>query len=326
MRIETAAASYRRAVLSLSGWTLYLGWVIGTAVALLSLYLVSLVGLAQVKLLPPPPIINNLCADAKLKFYRDHLLEAPTLITVGSSVAWRDVDSAELQGNGQVPLNAGFCAAQVNQAAFVARFFMDQFPTVDTVLAVLAPQDLRGCSQTRTRLFDRRDAEAYMFRRTWVYGLYLRYFDPVSLARNVRRLSRHLRDLDMDQWGDGLLVRTTARPVIYTAFGHYDPTCFTALHDLAVSVRARGARLMVVAAPINSEWTRRFDPDHRIVRALATRTEAALKETGAIFWNARKDFPTRPSDFTDNALHLERGTAARFTAALARVLDRGARS
>jgi hypothetical protein len=321
MRPRAAVASYRIAALSLTSWSMYLLWAAATVIGLLSLYLFALVGLARTQLLPPPPIINNLCADAKLQFLRDHLTDSPSLIVVGSSVAWRDIDGQRLLGDGRLPLNAGFCAAQANQAAFVTRFLMDHLRSVRTVIAVFAPQDFRACSKTRARLFDVNDASAYIFHRTWIYGLYLRYFDPVSLVRNVHRLSLRLPDLAMDRFGDAMLRSSGSRPVIYKGFGAYDESCFGALHDMALSVSARGGELLVATAPVNSEWITRFDPKDRVVPEFSTRIAKALKGTRAVFWDGAKAFPTTPADFTDNALHLRRSVAIHYTTALAQVLD-----
>ena len=44
--------------------------------------------------LPPPPLSNNVCADEKLVFFRNNPPQDPNFLVVGSSVAWRNIDSA----------------------------------------------------------------------------------------------------------------------------------------------------------------------------------------------------------------------------------------
>lgn len=119
--------------------------------------------------LPPPAFANSLCTDEKLNFMRDHKVDSPNLLVVGSSVAWRHIDGETLESMlpGTRPLNAGFCGLTVNQSVFVADWMLDRYPRVNDVLLVVSPQDLTRCNATRTEVFSRTDADSFVFGDAW---------------------------------------------------------------------------------------------------------------------------------------------------------------
>ena len=84
---------------------------------------------------------------------------------------------------GAKPLNAGFCGLTVNQSVFVAEWMLDRYPGVRDVLLVVSPQDLTRCKTTRTEVFDRTDADRFVFGGAPRWSYYFKYFDLVALAR-----------------------------------------------------------------------------------------------------------------------------------------------
>jgi hypothetical protein len=304
-------------------WISYLLFVALTGVSLTALYLCGLVALNQIGDLPPPPIVNSLCADEKLAFLREHPPTTPTLLIIGSSVAWRDIDSAQIQARfpGTTPLNAGFCAAQLNQSAFIAHYFVERFPSLNTIVAVVEPHDFRACSKTPAQLFDPNDADDYIFRRRWLYGLYFRYFDALSLQRNVRHLRavRDGRDLNdpmtFTKFGDGPVTISGDRGLVYGKFEGYDPSCFTDLHRLAESITSSGRRFLLATAPLNPDWVQQFDADGAVHAGFTSGIKNALSGTGAKFWDSGKSFSPQPPMFGD-AVHLMWPASKQYTAAL----------
>ena len=91
VRPSTRSASSRR---NSSG--LYLATLGGMAIVFLTAFWLALAALNGMGLLPPPQFSNNLCIDEKLAYLRAHPIEPPTILTVGSSVAWRSIDSARV--------------------------------------------------------------------------------------------------------------------------------------------------------------------------------------------------------------------------------------
>ena len=313
-------------------WLLYLATLGFTGLTMLAVYLGSLIALARIDALPPPPIVNSVCADIKLQFFRDHPPEQPTLLVVGSSVAWRDIDSAQfVRTNPRArPLNAGFCAAQMHQTHFVSNYFIERYPSINTVVAVLEPHDFRACTRTTTQLFSPSDADDYIYHRTWLYGLYLRYFDLWALQRNARHLhavrtGRDLSDpMTFTPYADGPLEGATGGgDLVYGKFEGFDWSCFTRLHQMAEELKVQKRHFFVTTAPLNPAWRSRFDVHGSVRKAFVAGIRNALSGTGAEFWDSAESFQAEPGMFAD-AVHLLWPAAQKFSDALAAALEQDA--
>ncbi|WP_428395234.1 hypothetical protein [Lichenicoccus sp.] len=306
----------------------YLFSVSATMLILLSAYVGSLAVLARAGVLPPPPLVNELCADRKLQWLRNNMPARPDLLVVGSSIAWRDVDSAEFVAHDPRarPVNGGMCHAEVNQSGFVTKFLLDHMPSVETVVLVLVPQDFTDCTKTPARLFSPAVATRYVFGHDWSYGFYLNRFAPVALVHNVREIHRLQDGVDrfdsmkMTRYGDGPLRITGNRGLMYGTVGGRDPACVAALHTLAISVAAKGRRLFVAMAPLNPDWVKQYDPSGARRANLLAAIHNALAGTGANFWNGTAAFKGTPNDFTD-AIHINWPAAKRYSALMAKALD-----
>lgn len=318
---------YGRSWVSSRPWLAYLAAVATTFAAMMAAYGAVLVALGRTGHLPPPAIVNEVCADEKLEWLRDNPPQDPNLLVVGSSIAWRDVDSRAFVARDPAsrPLNGGVCHLSVNQTRFVVRYLLRHFPAVRTVVAVVAPQDFTDCSKTPSRLFNPATADAYVFDRRWAYGFYVTQFDPVALVRDATAI-RAMRDgrnkfdaLVMTPYGDGPLRIEGNRGLLYGRLTGYDPTCFAAMRDLAQSVEAGGRRLFVASAPVNPAWSARYDPEGHEHGAMAAGVRAALQGTGAEFWDGTEAFGGSPREFTD-AIHINWQAAQRYSALLAAAL------
>src|SRR5262249_1183025 len=147
----------------------------------------------------------------------------PNFLVVGSSVAWRSFDSRVIAGrNPNVrPLNGGFCGMQIHQSAFLTQWMTDRWPSVDTVLLMASPLDFNNYAGT-AQVFDPVDANRFVFERRPSWAFYFRYFDPVSLLRNIKRQSMdraHARAMgfaiEFTPYGDGPLDTTKDRGLFY---------------------------------------------------------------------------------------------------------------
>ncbi len=273
--------------------------------------------------LPPPPLSNNVCTDEKLVFFRDNPPADPNLLVIGSSVAWRNIDSSVIARElpGRQPLNAGFCGMQVNQSAFIADWMLHHWPSVDQLILVASPLDYTEC-QGPSVVFDRADADSFVFDRTASWIFYLRYFDPVSLNRNIRRLAEdreQARILKVDrsytQYGDGPLKTSQNRGLFYGPMPALDAACFDALRDMATRLQRQGRRLLVVNTPIHPDWKREYDKDGHVRDDFARRLTAALAGTGARVWNADESDVLDATAFTD-AIHVRWEAAQILTDAI----------
>jgi len=316
-RPPTQSASSRR---DFSG--IYLATLGGMAIALLTLFWLSLAAIKALGLLPPPQLSNNLCIDEKLAYLRAHPIEQPTILTVGSSVAWRNIDSAafrEASDGRSMPLNGAFCGLKLNQTDFVTGYLLGHYPNVPSVVLILSPLDLTECSTTNASVFDPNDVDDFVFRRADEFAFYLKYFDPLTLAKNALIL-RSMRDgklpleaMTMDRYGDAPLDTNASREgLVYGALDSFDPACVAALHKLARDTEAQGRHLIVVTTPISPVWKTRYDPSGAAMRDLSHSVNAAIAGTGAVFWDANCDFPMDQRDFID-AIHLRWSAAKVFS-------------
>lgn len=278
--------------------------------------------------LPPPPLSNNVCADEKLVFLRNNPPVDPNFLVVGSSVAWRNIDSDVIarQLPGARPLNAGFCGMQQHQSAFIAEWMLNRFPAVQEVLLVVSPLDYSSCKGTG-QVFDPTDAGRFVFERAATWGFYLRYFDPVSLNRNIRRQAadrEQARILKIDRsftkYGDGPLDTNENRGLFYGAIPETDPACFAALRAMATKLADQGRSLMVVATPIHPDWKHQYDAGGAFRARFSKALETALQGTGAKVWNADDAEIMDASAFTD-AIHIRWSSAGKLTAEIVQRLS-----
>lgn len=303
--------------------------IFGSMAALIGLFGVSLAGLNYLGLLPPPQISNNFCLDSKLQYLREHRFESPIVLAVGSSVTWRSFDGnavTQASHGRDNTFNGAFCGLHMNQTVFVAHYFLAHYPTVRVVVTIVAPQDMTKCSKVRTQVFSRSDVDDYVYHRTWTFPLYLKYFDPSALFRNVAMMSA-IRDgklpfdlLANDRYGTApLKTNLTKSTLAYGALPPLDPTCFAALHNLAEILASEGRRLVVVTMPVNPEWTAHYDPRGKLMRVLATNIKAALAHTPAVFWDAEHEFSLKQHAFID-AIHIRWAAAKIFSRALVKAV------
>jgi len=312
---------------------LYLATLGGVAIVFLTAFWFVLAALNGMGLLPPPQLSNNLCIDEKLAYLRAHPIEQPTILTVGSSVAWRSIDSGVVRetSDGQsVPLNGAFCGLKMNQTEFAAGYLLGHYPSVQSVVLIISPLDLSECSTTNAQVFDPNDINGFVFRHDTVFAFYLKYFDPLTLAKNVLIL-RSMRDgalpLDsmlIDQYGDGpLQTDATREDLVYGALPAADQACLSSLSKLAADIKAQDRRLIVVSMPMSPVWKARYDASGAFIHDMTRDIQRAVAGTGAMFWDANRDFQMDPSDFTD-AIHIRWSAAKVFSRALVLATGLGA--
>lgn len=279
--------------------------------------------------LPPPAFSNSLCIDEKLSFMREQPAGSPNLLVIGSSVAWRHFDGATVasQSKGIKPLNGAFCGLHVNQSVFTAHWLLDRQPTVRQVVLIASPQDFSECSINRDAVFNRQDADDYVYGGASSWPYYLRYFSPVSLLGNARRVKDQranlnaLNPLVFTAYGDGPL--NTADSLHGLGYGRpepLDPTCFQALASLAERLQKEGRQFTVVSTPLHPDWKAGEDPSGAFISDFNARLAQALKTTNARYWDADSEWKTANASFTD-ALHLRWSAAREFSAALAKQLQ-----
>lgn len=277
--------------------------------------------------LPPPALSNSLCVDEKLAFMRDHPVQNPNLLIIGSSVAWRHVDSSTLSRNvpGLKPLNGAFCGLHANQTLYVANWLLDREPGVRDVVMVVDPIDFGQCSASREAVFNRADADRYVYEDAWPWQYYMRYFAPGSLLRNAMVIKARRTDPDdmnplrFTPSGAGPLTTAQSRGLFYGEPEPLDPVCFTALKQLASRLDREGRSFTVVSTPLHPQWKAQIDPKGELLRSFDDQLLSALAGTGGQYWNADREWAPDEDGFVD-AIHLRWPAALEFSENLAKRL------
>jgi hypothetical protein len=304
----------------------YLIWIGVGLFGSLALFAGLILGLRVTGHLPPPAFSNSLCADEKLGFMRDHPVQSPNLLVIGSSVAWRHFDGQTVanEAPGVRPLNGAFCGLRANQSVYVANWLLDRERTVKQVLMIVDPQDFAGCSAVHAATFDRADADAYVYGQGSAWLPYLRYFSPASLLRNARTVKAQREGqvefdpLVFNRYGDGPLDTANSRSLLYGQAEPLDPACFAALDSLAQRLEREGRQLTVVATPLHPQWKAAHDSQGLMLAEFDRALRRTLEGSGAQFWNADTEYKVSETAFVD-AIHL------RWSAAQALSVDLAAR-
>lgn len=282
----------------------------------------GLIGLKAAGALPPPQISNSLCIDEKLNAMRSHPPQAPRLLVVGSSVAWRHFNSAEAVKIDPLirPYNAGFCGAKISQTARVASWLSNRLPTVRHVVLVASPFDFETCRGDETSQFDIKDADRFVFGKGSAALFYARYFDPVTLISNARGIrenrasSASLNPLVQNIWGDGPSEPPASRGLHYGSVRELDDSCFASLHEMAVGLEAQGIAFDVALMPMQLEWNRLFG-EPRLLHELEGKAKGALAGTQA---RLHVSFIRMPQTAYFDAMHLRWSSTPAFTRAVLR--------
>lgn len=308
----------------------YLATVFGSMGAAFAAFYVFLFGLQVTGHLPPPAFSNSICVDEKLAFHRANPPENPNFLVIGSSVAWRHFDGEAVveQAPNLRPLNGAFCGLTANQSAFVANWMLDRTPSVRDVLMIASPQDFENCTTHKAAIFNREDADRYVFERASVWPLYIRYFAPGSLIRNAMEVAgkrsgeNKVDPLIFDQYGSGPLDMDGDRGLYYDMVRRPDPACFSAIHALAKRLQSEGRRFMLATTPLHPDWKASGDPQGKILADFSKHIHAALQGTNAEYWDGDAAQVVDRTAFFD-AIHIRWSAAQSFSKALSKAFHFG---
>jgi hypothetical protein len=230
-------------------------------------------------LLPPAPVTATWCFNEKFAFLRGAPLADRTLVAVGSSAAWRNLDMTVFEQ--RLPatraLNGAPCFLQLHQTTFLTRFLLDRMPRVRTVLAVLAPRDFESCGRADEAFFEPKLAGAHVDGLAPAWMVWVAGFRPFWTVREAIRLHRThgvaSRRYAQDPHGSSVL----REPASYWPAPAIDARCHDALTRLEALVADRGARLVVATLPVHPAWAAQFDPDGRLIEDWTRRMAASLR-------------------------------------------------
>jgi hypothetical protein len=246
-------------------------------------------GLQRRGLLPAPPVTATWCFNTKFAFLRDAPLGDRTLVAVGSSATWRNLDMAVFEARlpGSRALNASPCFLHVDQTMFLASFLLERMPRLDTMLVVLHPRDYESCAPADTAFFDPWLAGEYVDGAAPKWLVYLLGFRPAWLLREAIRLHRTggrgaISALD-DPLGSSILQRKAS----YWPPFVLDSRCDPWLARLETMAAHRGVRLVVATVPTMPAWAAEFDPGGDAVDRWTRDVAGALRQPGTVFLDGR---------------------------------------
>jgi hypothetical protein len=270
----------------------------------------GLTALSALGRLPAPPITATSCIDEKFKFLHETDIRDPSLLAVGSSVTWRNLDFSILEdhyGGNVKPLNAAPCYLYVNQTAYLTDFLLDNMPSVKSMMSVFSMRDFSACSTSPTEFFRLEDAESYLFDSYPAWHLYLKNFRPGAFVRDVidlpamRSGENASAPLVMDPYGSGPL--TLPVPNIRENFD-LDPTCLDHLTVMSENLSRRGIDFIVVLLPQMPAWRDAYDPGGARDAEFRSAVAGHLDDTRTVLIDAQKGLHLRNDQFTDHA-HLQ---------------------
>jgi len=277
--------------------------------------------------LPAPALSPMVHLDEKLRFLRDRPELDPHILAVGSSVTWRQLAGgafAALAGGPHRFVNAATAALQISQTRRLTEFYLDNYPSVRTVLVLTSLPDFEGCKdEAAGRLIDPADARAYTFGGWPAAYFYLRYFSPQRYAKAVLTLSGRRTpltgDLYFDDYGSGpvKLPEGVDLGLRYKAIAP-DPTCVEALNGFLGAMSERGVRTVLVFAPIHPEYRRAYPDVTRQLGEVAKGLKEGLPPRVQVLL-LYDDTGFDGDDFYD-AFHLEQPAAERLSALIARAM------
>jgi hypothetical protein len=230
-------------------------------------------------LLSAPPLAATYCIDSKFRDMRGAPLGDRTLVAVGSSATWRNLDmpAFERRFPDTRAYNAAPCFLHADQTAYLAEFLLERMPRVRTVVTVVAPRDFESCPPQDTAFFDPDLARGYLSGGLPGWVLRIAGFRPLHLVRDALRLRRESEEGPGRTHDDGhgssiLQYRQEWRPPL-----RIDDRCYAGLARLEAAAAKAGARLAVVAFPVMPEWAAVFDPDGTGVEEWVRDTAASLR-------------------------------------------------
>jgi hypothetical protein len=253
---------------------------------------IAVAGFAEARrrgLLPAPPVTATWCFNAKFAFLRNAPLQDRTLVAVGSSATWRNLDMAVFEDRlpGSRALNAAPCFLHIDQTAYLASFLLERMPKVDTLVVTLAPRDYENCAPENTAFFDAKLAGAFVDGRAPGWLVHLLGFRPVWLLREVVRLQRTGGRGALGAADDPLGSSVLQRHASYWPAPVFDARCNPWLTRLESSLAKRGMRLVVATLPTMPAWAAEFDSDGQLVEGWTRRVTAALQRPETVFVDGR---------------------------------------
>jgi hypothetical protein len=266
--------------------------------------------------LPPTPITGTGCIDVKFDYLRTRPIEDVTLLALGSSVTWRNlnVDALQVTRPDRQAVNAATCYLYVNQTAHWAGYLLPHAPRTKIVLTVVSPRDFQQCPAAADAFFDADEATDLLFEGASPWPIYatnlrLRGFFGQGLGALTDDFVRV--ELKQDAHGSAPLFV----PLPFDFKISLDGRCMQQLGELERVVTERGARLVLVHFPTQPDWRAKHDPTGEKVAAFKQQVRATLQAPTTVVIDGA-EHAVKPDQFAD-PMHLLWPATAAFSTFIA---------
>lgn len=241
--------------------------------------------------LPAAPLTAKACIDEKLAFIRGAALDEATLLAVGSSATWRNLDLSRMDRSiaGARPLNGATCALFVDQTSFLLEFLLDRAPLTRTVVTVLAPRDFEQCDPNAREFFSPTLAALHFkaLAPGWLVHA-VNFRAPYILKAAIELKQQRQANFKVPLWSDRYGSSPLNDKIGFNPPPRFDDRCYGALRAMAADARRRGVRLVVVTVPVMPAWRREFDPDGHIVAEWLARVRREVAAENALLVDGRE--------------------------------------
>jgi hypothetical protein len=236
---------------------------ISTFVLALTVVAATMLAAHQTGNLPAPPLAATTCLDEKLRDLRDADLENATLLGVGSSAAWRNLDMRVFESIGATrrALNAATCFLYAHQSTVHTDFVLERARSTETIVVVYSPRDFEQCDPADANFVEPDQVRRFLSGQLPGWVVHVVNFRPLYLAKAMLTVKRH-RDptvkgpIVSDMYGTSPLVRTIPWDPPFKV----DPRCFDAVGQLQDMANQRGISLMIATVPPMPRWAEKHDP------------------------------------------------------------------
>lgn len=279
--------------------------------------------------MPAPAITRLVQLDEKLRFLRERPELDPTIVSVGSSIAWRQLDGRALDpvaGGDKRFFNGGTGYLQIHQTRDLTRFYLNQFGNARLLLMMINLPDFRDCTNEPADMLVHDDARRYAFGGWPAAYFYFRYVSPQRYLRTAmsraNELEPYVGESFVDAYGSSpMQVPPDRLPGLRYGDISNDPACVAELKGFIDEITGRGIRVLLVAPPVHPEYRAKFPREMGWLRRILAEVERSVEQPQRF---TLRDL-TRASDFGAedffDAFHLQWPAVQVLSHQIARMIE-----
>lgn len=236
--------------------------------------------------MPAPAITRLVQLDEKLRFIRERPALDPTILAVGSSITWRQLDGRAIDrvaGGKHRFFNGGTGYLQIHQTRDLTLFYLDQFENTRVVLLMIGLPDFRDCSNEPADMLNHADAARYAFGQWPEPYFYFRYVSPQRYLRTAMTRADQLTPYEgehfLDSYGSSPIQLPEGRMpgLRYGDIGN-DPACVRELSDFVNELTGRGLQVVMVSPPVHPAYREQFPGEMAWLRRALQTFEAGVQD------------------------------------------------